>query len=501
MAFGVRCLAWGRRPTAMPRLLSGGARSAAWASGWRRSRRPRRRAPAGLGSWAVVVGVRLSLTMSRTYAFVDTMVFLHFRQLDEIDWTSVLGAGEVEIVVAPVVWRQLDRHKDRHPASGLRERAKTSVRKLRSWLGTSGSGLVRPGVTVRLGYSDPKIDFAAWNLSREVEDDQLVATLIECQESLTEPIVLVTADYLLAAKARAVEVRVVEPPETDRLPDASSEEELRIRKLEAENQRLRARRPELTVTFASGSKHQEVRLQPLGERPAGEKEKELARVKAKYPLRGIPEYTPVPKDQDPFGMAAAFNQLQLLNTSLTRQQDLAYNQELQEFYREYDEFLDRDYGYRYMLSRALEFSFVVANDGTAPARDIDVVIKVRGPRMIQVVESGDMKPPRPPKLPSSEPFRPWSGMDASFLQPPFTAIGPTEVSASVRDADDGQEIHAYIHKLKQKQQETFGPFTVIFASSAEIGPLQLCCTLNTEDLPENVEETLHLVVTVAAEAR
>jgi predicted ribonuclease YlaK len=243
--------------------------------------------------------------MSRIHAFIDTMLFLHFRQLDEVDWLDLLGADEVELLVAPVVWRQLDRHKDRHSVAGLRDRAKTSVRRLRGWLGPSASGSVRPGVTVRLHHADPKINFAERGLSRDVEDDQLVATVIEYQQSVAEPAVLVTDDYLLATKARALHLQVVEPRESDRLPEASSEDELRIKKLEAENQRLRGRRANLVVTLDSGEKHKEVRLPPLGELTADEKQRRLAQVKAKYPPRVIPEDRPPSRDRDPGRMAFA----------------------------------------------------------------------------------------------------------------------------------------------------------------------------------------------------
>ena len=426
------------------------------------------------------------------------MLFLHFRQLDEIDWPGLFGADEVELLVAPVVWRQLDRHKDRHSVPGLRERAKTSVRKLRAWLGSPRTGSVRSGVTVRLEYADPKIDFAEHSLSREVEDDQLLAKVIEYREAVAEQVVLVTDDCLLVAKAQAARVEVVQPPESARLPDATSEEELRIKKLESEIQRLRGRRAELVVTLDSGDQYKEVRLQPLGELTAEEKEEWLARVRAKYPLRIIPEDRPPSNDRDPGRMALkAFGNFGLFAANLTRQEDLAYNKRLKAFYEEYERFLEIEHAYRQMLSMRAEFSLVVANKGTAVAGDIDLVVKVHAPLDAQVVETWKWAAPTPPDAPDERPYDPVLG-NLPYLAPRLDLpdLGPDDVSSSVEDGEGGPEIRGHIRKLKHTQSERFGPFAVIYRSADEIDSVKLTYTLNTETLPENVEGMLHLVVTV-----
>ena len=56
--------------------------------------------------------------MDKKAAFVDTMTFLHFRPLNEIDWTARLESDEVELLLAPVVLRELNCHKDRCSTNG-----------------------------------------------------------------------------------------------------------------------------------------------------------------------------------------------------------------------------------------------------------------------------------------------------------------------------------------------------------------------------------------------
>jgi hypothetical protein len=50
-------------------------------------------------------------------AFLDTNIFLHYRSVEQIDCRRLLDAGQVELLVAPIVLRELDAQKDRHPVA------------------------------------------------------------------------------------------------------------------------------------------------------------------------------------------------------------------------------------------------------------------------------------------------------------------------------------------------------------------------------------------------
>ena len=44
--------------------------------------------------------------------FFDTMVFLHYKSLDELDVVDVLGPPPHTVLVPRVTLRELDKHKD-----------------------------------------------------------------------------------------------------------------------------------------------------------------------------------------------------------------------------------------------------------------------------------------------------------------------------------------------------------------------------------------------------
>ncbi|MBP7476722.1 MAG: hypothetical protein KA810_15845, partial [Pyrinomonadaceae bacterium] len=55
--------------------------------------------------------------------FVDTMIFLHYRPLDELDLKTLTGGDEVSIVITNVLLHELDKHKSSHPIRKIRDRA------------------------------------------------------------------------------------------------------------------------------------------------------------------------------------------------------------------------------------------------------------------------------------------------------------------------------------------------------------------------------------------
>jgi hypothetical protein len=54
-------------------------------------------------------------------AFLDTMIYLHYRPVAEIDWQRVLDTARVDILVPRITVRELDRHKNTHASSRIHE--------------------------------------------------------------------------------------------------------------------------------------------------------------------------------------------------------------------------------------------------------------------------------------------------------------------------------------------------------------------------------------------
>jgi len=110
---------------------------------------------------------------------IDTNTLLHYRRLNEVDWLKETSAPEVDILVPPVVIRELEKHKDLHSVKRIRKRAAEYVKWFSSLLSDGLSTELRPGVTLRFLSVEPSLDFALHQLNKDLADDWLIARAIE----------------------------------------------------------------------------------------------------------------------------------------------------------------------------------------------------------------------------------------------------------------------------------------------------------------------------------
>src|SRR5699024_2661930 len=120
-------------------------------------------------------------------------------------------------VVAPVVIRELDKHKDQHKLGTVRDRAKEALKKVEAAItGTGGCGL--PQGVLLTHADEPVLAFAEYGLNTDVPDDHLLACCVERkQEQSSMDVVVLTNDIGPRLKATKLAIRSVEPPEKIKL--------------------------------------------------------------------------------------------------------------------------------------------------------------------------------------------------------------------------------------------------------------------------------------------
>jgi hypothetical protein len=425
-------------------------------------------------------------------AFLDTNLFLHFRPLHEVDWPALLKDQPVELLLAPIVVRELESHKDQHSSKKLRARARESVGRIAELLEEREEGPLREHVTLRLLTTEPLIDFREHRLSESIPDDQLIASMIQYRaerSGQSESIVLVSHDFLIRQKARRHSFGTIEPPEELRLPPTPTEDDRRLQEL----QKIASRRPQLRVSFKDGSDRLETAITPLGPLSNAEREEQLQRIRERHPLLDVPP--PPGPGQDPgrWGLA-------LENLNLTREQNAEHNAELEAFYDTHAQYIDQLHKYRQREALSFPLTIIVANEGTAPANDIDVEILCTSD--VQLFEGDDesLKPPEAPSPP--EPPQPLGGfgMMDSFFSPRFSdsAIDPDlfthdDPFVSVELLEKGFRIAVQISKLKHTMQATLVPFVARFPLPDGVRPFSMDYSVNSEDLIENVVGRLHVI--------
>src|SRR5438270_12693197 len=115
--------------------------------------------------------------MKPLYAFIDTNIFLHYQPFDQIKWTEILGSDNVVLVATPVVIRELDKHKDQHRISAIRDRARAALKKIEQIVLEDATAGLPEGVGLKYA-EEPTIDFQQYGLRVETNDDHLIASCL-----------------------------------------------------------------------------------------------------------------------------------------------------------------------------------------------------------------------------------------------------------------------------------------------------------------------------------
>lgn len=215
--------------------------------------------------------------------FVDTNVLLHYAMLDEIDWPRLIDAKEVLLIIPPAVIKNLDAQKTAASQRRLHERARAVIKKLAEYEAQDAEFEIRPHTRLEFVRTEPQIDFAKYGLRREVDDDWLLASLLEFRSGHPEVVpLLVTADLGLKLKARHHGFESSSLPDNLRLADELDPSEKRIRELELAKAALEAALPNLRLTFAGGLGHHEAQL-PAAPSPTIDIAAEMERLAQQYP--------------------------------------------------------------------------------------------------------------------------------------------------------------------------------------------------------------------------
>jgi hypothetical protein len=436
--------------------------------------------------------------MSQRFAFPDTNTFLHYPTLDHIDWPDVLGCDAAVIVIAPIVIRELNRHKDAPTSPKSRERAASALRKLHGWSEQAVPIMIRKDVELQFRTHDPLIDFAGERLSVHIADDHLLATMVEFRsENPAGDIVLVTEDLGLRLKSGAHDFSKVQLPADLRLPDELGAEEKRIRQLENELRRVRDRMPALKLLFRNGEDYLTVTVRAPTALAADAFAASLAEVRKKHPKMEMPrvvEETAVP----------AFAALAVTWGGISPEKLKDYNEALEKYYTHYEKHLLAMQEFENLQRRVARLDIVVVNEGTSPADDIDVFMHFPD----GFVLASDDNLPKKPSAPRA-PARPKSGLELiqEHLQAPLIPshyLGSYEVSPKLPEFRNishptirrtkSYDVELTVRGVKHAFSEEFDPMYVIFPTFEEAGSFTIDYRLHAANLPDAVLGQLHVVV-------
>ena len=446
------------------------------------------------------------------FVFLYTNAYLHYQMFDQIKWVNILESDQIVIVVPPVIIRELNKHKDTHPHQRVKKRAAAVIKKLHE--------LVRSGTLVPLNEHigilfedrDPLLDYQTYQLNKEIQDDQLIASVIVCRiENPGYETLLVTSDYglHLLTKARRQEITTVTLPDNLKLAEEPDPEQKRIKELEQKIHELTQKLPQPALIFSNESQHLKFDLYPATEVTASEIQEKAKKIRQEFPkLETSPsDASKSNRSQStPGSLAAAIAAMSTGNEDTISAKDAEeYNRELDKFYQSYEKYLEAENRYSNFLKRVIKLNVLVTNTGTAPAEDLDVFMHF--PDGFELLDEDELpEPPEPPQPPA----RPLTQRQKilRIVNPPavstYSTFFPSQNIGGIRPTpnvsspritrSNSYDVDLQVRKVKHNLSEELDLLFVVFDSFENASSFQIDYRILAGNLPQEVEGKLHVII-------
>lgn len=420
--------------------------------------------------------------------FPDTNIFLHFQIFDQIPWKKELKAATVCIRVASVVARELIKHRDGHPVTHIRERAKKTLRKLREYAIAEG-GRVSDGVYLYCETESQTCDFIALGLNPDSQDDQILGEILLAKHQRPDDrIVLLTDDDPFAIRAHTKGVEVLHLSDSLRLapqPDARAKT---IRDLKQQVLDLTAKEPKLSLAFSDGGASYEFRLEPevviteLDVQKYVNSQRVLLNSGASVERWRTATANAEQLDRSRYPEQAV--QLFDLMTNFSEFMATKASLDWERFFVELALYYKAWWAYTNEARRTKILQLWLRNTGKARAEDVNVFLRV--PKRVDVFPNGKpQQPPTPPLRPGEKRAKPTPATAAASPSSRISFVGAV-------DLPDAWEFHYHLPELNQHLSEVLG-LTLRFPPLPFAQPLLVHFRMAAVNMSDAVEGDLSVV--------
>lgn len=293
------------------------------------------------------------------YLVLDTNVYLHYKDFEQIDWRSLLN-DDVTICVPQRVFEEIDKHKDQNKGKIQRKAKRISSRFSEIFL----QGAV-PCVPVDVMSHPLATAFDDPQYHKEISDDWIILSALQAPYDNAQ-LIIASGDNGILLKAKQHGLGYYLMPEDLLLAEEASEEEKENKRLRQQLAKYENRLPDPKVEFA-------------GETPLLTIEKpQFINIKdelEKYELelKGSHAYQPLSNASDSSDISYLTGSItNLTYSSLEQRQE--YNKELDEYFKKKLELKEFQLGHDLMEQRFCKLSFILSNVGTASLGDTTVFL-------------------------------------------------------------------------------------------------------------------------------
>ena len=301
---------------------------------------------------------------------LDTNIYLHYKLFTERDWKKLLGSEDLTLVVLPTVIKELDEKKYTAPDTRLKRRAQEVISKFKE---------IREGKSVPSGIqvdfpnaSIEEVDWVTRHLNPSNSDDRIIAAAIALKEKYTsDDVLIVTADYGMELKAENYDIKCVSPPE-DWKRETRDPRDKENAELQAKLQKFQNAMPDVQLRLSAGDESVEILKISSDELlvdilSEGDIDKELARESEE--LKSIRAENLISNNQ------LGENALSAILRCIPQSEITRYDKEVSEYLDNYSKYLNDCKRVQELRSLKVKIIPILTNNGSAPAEDIDILLK------------------------------------------------------------------------------------------------------------------------------
>lgn len=423
----------------------------------------------------------------KTYCFWGSLhtIFLHFQDIESIDWLQETSTNECKLMVSPIVIDELDEKKI--GTSRLSNKARKVLNRLEE-LAELENAEIRKNVFLEVIINKPqRIVYEENGLNFNEQDHRLIASIIEFRDkSNLNDIVLCTNDIGPRLRAKQFNIEALKLNDKYLIPSQDSEEEKKIKKLEQEIRTLKNKIPLLSLMFSNDKEFIQFELNKFKEIDFKElKVKMMDEIKMKYPYI---------EQIDPYKNPASLIAQNMF--SLTSDQINTYNKKLDDFFLKYEKAIDGFYEHEIKQKLTFELEFVLSNSGNCPAENID--IHLHFPDGFEVVESDDIENeielPEPPYKPKNRlDFGQSTFSSLSSVYPTLNVANNLKFNRPTIKKTNSFDVDFYRKNLKHGYDEKLESLSIIFENHAEIKNFQVGYEISASNIPEKIKGNLNVI--------
>jgi len=425
-----------------------------------------------------------------SYCFIDSNSFLHYKMFTEIDWNKLTNSKSVLLIVCTDVLRELDQKKFLENDINIRNRAQKVISKISKMAKDNNIYKIKNNLDLMFITNEPSINWGKQGLSENIPDDRIVACILENNKCFKN-IILITSDLGLKLKASNKGIKCMSLPFEYRIKIKKDKKQEEIEKLRDRITFLENKLPITKLKILADNKPAEFINITLSKITTPSEDELNGKLKA---IRHELQYNP---SSQKLGI---FSDLLLY----TKDEIERYEEDLNEYIKEMYKYYQEDYKFKEIQSRLIELKFLIINEGSQPAEDIEIfMIFPDGFEMFSEEEI-----PKKPKEPE-KPIPPRNTIEmlskisympkttfSNLMIPSIDNVGINRNLSSgphIRKIDS-YEVNYRVDKLKHGIQKYLKPVYVLFESIDQAKPFNISYTILADNLPEALNGNLHIVI-------